>query len=128
MGQVGAVSPTFLGRTVMLLVLVAVLAGLQYQYWYGKYGHYQLGALQAQYESQYQKNLAQKQRIDRLHADVQDLKNELLAVEEHARADLGLIKSGEVFVQISNAPVIKLESEKTTVREPDAVEVIDVID
>lgn len=38
-----------------------------------------------------------------LLADVDDLKNGLEAVEEHARSDLGLIKSGETFVQMSTA-------------------------
>lgn len=127
--QAGVVSPVFLGHSLMFLVLLSVLGALQYQYWYGKYGRHNLMVLQDEYELQYQKNLAQQQKIDRLRADVADLKNELLAVEEHARADLGLIKSGEVFVQISNAPVVKLENEsKPTVREPDAVEIIDVID
>ena len=32
-----------------------------------------------------------------------DLKNGLEAVEEHARSDLGLIKQGETFVQMSTA-------------------------
>ncbi|OYW33788.1 MAG: cell division protein FtsB, partial [Methyloversatilis sp. 12-65-5] len=37
-----------------------------------------------------------------LDADVKDLKTGFDAVEERARTELGLIKPGEVFVQIPN--------------------------
>ncbi|WP_290003688.1 septum formation initiator family protein [Faucicola atlantae] len=51
-----------------------------------------------------------------LAADVNDLKNGLEAVEEHARVDLGLIKSGETFVQMSTAE--QVYSPDSTVSRP----------
>ena len=43
-----------------------------------------------------------------MHADVEDLKHGQDAVEARARSQLGLIKPGEVFYQVVNAPAAKL--------------------
>ena len=58
-------------------------------------------------------NDARKQRNAAIEADVTDLKSGTGAVEERARQDLGMIKQGEVFVQVleskpasSNPPVM----------------------
>ncbi len=40
-----------------------------------------------------------KERNDVLAAEIHDLKNGTEAIEEHARNDLGMIKSGEVFYE-----------------------------
>ena len=45
-------------------------------------------------------NDARKQRNAAIEADVADLKSGTGAVEERARQDLGMIKQGEVFVQV----------------------------
>ena len=91
----------------MLLALaVAVLSGMQYQYWLGKNGHFEKRKLLAQIEDQQRQNANQIAANNVLKADVYDLKNGLEAVEEHARLDLGLIKPNETFVQVSTAPVI----------------------
>lgn len=46
------------------------------------------------------KKLAERNAI--LMADIFDLKHGNEAIEEHARNDLGMIKKGEVFYQITN--------------------------
>lgn len=89
----------------MLLALaVAVLLGLQYQYWLGENGRFEHHNLQTEIEEQQRLNDNQVAANNLLRADVQDLKNGLEAVEEHARLDLGLIKPNETFVQVSTAP------------------------
>ena len=91
-------SPTFLGYLLLIVFGVVVLVGLQHQYWYGEFGH-EL--------SRQQKINATAQAVnDTFRADIRDLKSGLSAIEEHARLDLGLIKSGETFVELSVAPVI----------------------
>lgn len=91
----------------MLLALgVAVLLGLQYQYWLGGNGHTERKILTAQLEEQQRINDSQIIANNLLRTDVHDLKNGLEAVEEHARLDLGLIKPNETFVQISTSPTI----------------------
>jgi cell division protein FtsB len=51
-------------------------------------------------EQQKQENTALKNRNDALAAEVVDLKQNLSAIEERARMELGMIKRGEVFYQI----------------------------
>ncbi len=89
----------------MLLALaVAVLLGLQYQYWLGENGHFEHNRLLTKIAEQQHLNDNQMSANNLLRTDVYDLKNGLEAVEEHARLDLGLIKPNETFVQISTAP------------------------
>ncbi len=90
-------------KILLAVLAIVVLLLLQYRYWYGENGHRDLVRLQEEIEVQ-QHYLDNQREINRvLRADVYDLKTGLEAVEEHARLDLGLIKSGETFVQISTA-------------------------
>lgn len=95
---------TYLRQVIMIILAISILLGLQYQYWFGENGHRDTLTLQKQIQYQQQANEDQLQANKVLHADVDDLKNGLEAAEEHARLDLGLIKSGETFVQMSTAP------------------------
>lgn len=99
-------SPTFLGYLLLIIFGAVVLAGLQHQYWYGEFGYHALSELNDELAKQQKINAAQQAVNDTLRADVRDLKSGLGAIEEHARLDLGLIKSGETFVELSVAPVI----------------------
>ncbi|MCB2033503.1 MAG: septum formation initiator family protein, partial [Ottowia sp.] len=46
-------------------------------------------------------NVRTQQAIDQLQNEVTDLKTGLATVEEKARTDLGMVKQGEIFVQVS---------------------------
>ncbi|WP_201575240.1 septum formation initiator family protein [Psychrobacter sp. H8-1] len=94
----------YLSQFMLLALAVAVLLGLQYQYWLGENGRFEHHNLQTEIEEQQRLNDNQVAANNLLRADVQDLKNGLEAVEEHARLDLGLIKPNETFVQVSTAP------------------------
>lgn len=88
----------------LLFIAIVVLVMLQYHFWFGESGHSDLVKLQAEMHNQ-QRLIDEQLEINRiLQADVKDLKTGLEAVEEHARLDLGLIKPGETFVQISTTP------------------------
>lgn len=94
----------YFSQFILLALAVAVLLGLQYQYWLGENGHVARSQLLAQIDNQQQSNDNQVAANNLLRTDVHDLKTGLEAVEEHARLDLGLIKPNETFVQVSTAP------------------------
>ena len=55
---------------------------------------------QAELAKREAENLSRKQRNAAIEADVADLKSATGAIEERARQELGMIKQGEVFVQV----------------------------
>jgi len=84
--------------------LAAFLAGLivvlQYPLWLGKGGWLRVRDLDRQVVAQQAVNAGLKARNDALDAEVRDLKQGLDAIEERARAELGMIRKDEVFYQI----------------------------
>ncbi len=97
-------SMKYFSQFILLALAVAVLLGLQYQYWLGENGRVEHNKLMTQIEEQQRLNDNQVSANNLLRTDVHDLKTGLEAVEEHARLDLGLIKPNETFVQVSTAP------------------------
>jgi len=85
---------------IVLVLLVALLAWLQYRLWFGAGGHGEVSALRHQVEQQARDNTGLKQRNDALAAEVEDLKSGEAAVEERARSELGMIKPGETFYRV----------------------------
>ncbi len=85
---------------ILALVLVALLAWLQYRLWFGGGGQGEVQALQQQVNQQARENSGFKQRNDALTAEVEDLKSGEKAVEERARSELGMIKPGETFYRV----------------------------
>ena len=94
----------YFSQFILLALAVAVLSGLQYQYWLGENGHVEHNKLLTEVDEQQRLNDNQVSENNLLRTDVHDLKTGLEAVEEHARLDLGLIKPNETFVQVSTAP------------------------
>ncbi len=89
----------------LVLLLAALLAGLQYTMWFGTGGSAEVAELTAQVEHQRAENLELQQRNEALVAEVDDLKSGGAAVEERARSELGMVKPGETFYRvIDNAP------------------------
>ncbi len=83
-----------------LLILSLLFINLQYHLWFGKGSYQEYYANKRMLEQQKQENTALKNRNDALAAEVVDLKQNLSAIEELARMELGMIKRGEVFYQI----------------------------
>jgi cell division protein FtsB len=73
---------------------------LQYQFWFGQGGYQEYQTLQQTIKQQQQENIRLETRNQALAAEVADLKQNLAAVEEQARMELGMIKRDEVFYQI----------------------------
>ncbi|MBT0585384.1 cell division protein FtsB [Alteromonas oceanisediminis] len=89
-----------LRKRLLPLLLITLLALLQYRLWFGKHSIPDLWELEAQIAAQVQQNANLTQRNDLLKADINDLKIGLEAIEERARNELGLIKQGETFYRI----------------------------
>ena len=88
----------------LVLALVVLLGFLQYRLWVGDGSLADQHALQARI-SETETELARLQaRNNALAAEVEDLKTGLDAIEERARSQLGMIQSGEVFLQVVEEP------------------------
>ncbi|CAG4882717.1 Cell division protein FtsB [Georgfuchsia toluolica] len=82
------------------LVLAILILLLQYPLWFGKGGWYRVWDMDRQVAAQRDVNQKLEQRNAALDAEVRDLKSGYDAIEERARYELGLVKEGEVFVQV----------------------------
>ncbi len=85
-------------------VLLVILLVLQYQLWVADGGIRDAWSLHKELEAQVEENRRLEERNAALAAEVEDLKRGLAEVEERARAELGMIKDGEVFYQVVEVP------------------------
>ena len=85
------------------VALAALLVVIQYPLWIGKGGWFRVAELEQHVQAQLDANATLKGRNDALSADVKDLQTGTEAIEERARAELGMVKSDEIFVQIIEA-------------------------
>jgi cell division protein FtsB len=89
---------------VVTLILFVLLVLLQFKLWLGEGGFREVARLETRVENQQQQNDDLLQRNAELHAEVEDLRERLDAVEERARSELGLIKPAEQFYQVVPPP------------------------
>ena len=83
-------------------VLVALIAAIQYPLWMGKGSWLRVWEFSTKVDQQKEKNVQLAARNAGLDAEVHDLKQGTEAVEERARVELGMIKPGEVFYQVTD--------------------------
>lgn len=81
-------------------LLVLMLLALQYRLWIGEGSFSHASQLQAKVSAQSAYNQALQERNARLDAEVLDLKSGYAAIEERARADLGMIAKNETFFMV----------------------------
>ena len=84
----------------LTIALIALIALLQYPLWLGKGGWLKVWDAGRQLEEQKVVTRKLETRNSGLDAEVRDLKQGYDAIEERARYELGLVKDGEVFVQV----------------------------
>jgi cell division protein FtsB len=82
---------------VSLAVLLAVLLALQHRLWLSPHGLREVFRLRGEAAAQRAENAELERRNGQLVAEVEDLREGLDAIEERARADLGMIRDGETF-------------------------------
>jgi cell division protein FtsB len=81
----------------LLVILAVLLAGLQFRLWVGEGSLAHRAELNRQIAAQEHENQALRDRNALIATNVESLKTNLNAIEEKARADLGMIKQGETF-------------------------------
>lgn len=84
----------------LVLLLLALLAWLQYSLWFGKNGVHDYTRINKAVAAQQTKNTALKMRNNQLAAEISDLDDGQQAIEERARHDLSMIKPGETFYRL----------------------------
>ena len=91
---------------ILLVLLVVLLGWLQYRLWFGTGGNRDVAELQARVDQQARQNSGLAERNAALAAEVADLKSPTgeAAVEERARSELGMVRPGEVFYRVVDAP------------------------
>ena len=83
------------------VALIALLVILHGQLWFGRGSVPSVSNMQGQLAEQKGKNALASLANDRLSAEIADLKGGLEIVEERARAELGMVRNNEIFVQIA---------------------------
>jgi cell division protein FtsB len=84
----------------VLYILSGILIGLQYPLWLGDGGLLSLWKLSHEIGLQKSENARLRERNLALEAEVRDLKEGVEALEERARAELGMVRRGETLYQI----------------------------
>ncbi len=92
-----------IGRIIFALLVVAFLV-LQYKLWFDKASVPRAHTLEKELADLKSKNEAVKRQNAVLDADVKDLEKAGEAIEERARSELGMVKKGEVLIQVKEPP------------------------
>lgn len=84
------------------LILLALLATVHAELWFGKGGVPRVMTLRTEVSAQQKTNAQAEARNQQLAAEVRDLQEGLEMVEEKARTELGMVKPDEIYVQMTN--------------------------
>ncbi len=85
---------------ILVIALVALLAIVQYHLWVGEDSLAGLWRLERAVEVRKSDNEALRDRNAQLAAEVEDLKTGLVAIEDRARSELGMVHEEETYYQI----------------------------
>jgi cell division protein FtsB len=89
----------------LLIVLLLALVGfLQYRLWVGEGSLAEVHGLRQEIAAQEVELERLATRNRELQAEVDDLRTGVNALEERARGELGMIKPGEIFLQVIERP------------------------
>ncbi len=89
-----------MGMGKLTLLLFILLSWLQYSLWLGKNGIHDYMRIKKDVVNQQNYNTKLKVRNDQLFAEINDLNEGQVALEERARNELGMIKPGEIFYRL----------------------------
>lgn len=90
-----------MGSRLACAVLLILLVIVHVQLWFGRGSLPNVATMQRQLDEQKAHNAQARLANDQLAAEVRDLKEGLEMVEERARMELGMVRQGEIFVQIA---------------------------
>jgi cell division protein FtsB len=95
---------------VLIAALVVLLLGLQYRLWFGDGSVQEVWRLRQDARETHTELIRLRGRNQALEAEVADLKSGLDAIEERARAELGMVDPDETFYQF-----VREQSTRSTV-------------
>ena len=81
-------------------LLIALLAVVHVQLWFGRGSVGNVGEMQRKLQQQQVANVQSQHANEQLAAEVRDLQEGLEMVEEKARMELGMVKPNEIFVNV----------------------------
>lgn len=93
-----------LAMRLLIVALLALLGFLQYRLWVGEGSLAEVHGLKQEIGVQEAELERLRARNRELQAEVDDLRTGLDALEERARGELGMIKPGEIFIQVIAPP------------------------
>jgi cell division protein FtsB len=85
--------------------LIAALVFLHYLLWIDEDGVRQTHTLRISIRAQTEENAELTERNRALAAEIEDLKRGLMAIEERARADMGMVRPDETFYRLLDKPL-----------------------
>jgi cell division protein FtsB len=94
-----------LSLQILAAALIAVLVFLHYLLWIDEGGMRQTRALRIALQVQKDDNATLSERNKGLDAEVKDLKSGLMAIEERARAEMGMNRPDETFYRLLEQPL-----------------------
>ena len=83
------------------IILLTLLVVLQLQLWFGRGSIPDVWRLRQQVQTQLALNSQAELKLDRMRAELRDLRDGMEMVEERARSEIGMVKPNEIFVQIA---------------------------
>lgn len=89
---------------ILITILLLLFIVLQYRLWVGKGSLAEVNNLQQEIDLLEKDLVLLRERNRALQAEVDDLRSGYSAIEERARSELGMIKQGEIFYQVVDAP------------------------
>lgn len=92
---------------ILMAALIAALVMTQYLLWIDQEGVQQIYASRLSVQVQTEQNAALNERNRALEADIKDLKTGLVAIEERARSEMGMIRRDETFYRLLDRPKSK---------------------
>jgi cell division protein FtsB len=83
------------------IILLMLLIVFQLQLWFGRGSIPDVWRLRQQHQTQLALNTQAELQLERMRAELRDLRDGMEMVEERARSEIGMVKPNEIFVQIA---------------------------
>jgi len=83
------------------IILLMLLIVFQMQLWFGRGSIPDVWRLRQQHQTQLALNTQAELQLERMRAELRDLRDGMEMVEERARSEIGMVKPNEIFVQIA---------------------------
>ena len=88
-------------RSPVPIILLMLLIIFQLQLWFGRGSIPDVWRLRQQHQTQLALNTQAELQLERMRAELRDLRDGMEMVEERARSEIGMVKPNEIFVQIA---------------------------